>query len=504
MTALNPLKPSERMKIARQESLEQNAADRSRNFLEVSHGLNEERALLEARRCLECKDPVCTQGCPVSIDIKSFIQLILEKNYVGAVNKIREANYLPAICGRVCPQEEQCEAVCTMGKKHPSIAIGKLERFVADFELEHELFTPPQVKEKRVEKVAIVGGGPAGLTCAAELAKMGYQVTVFEALHAVGGVLRYGIPEFRLPRAILDLETERIKALGVQIHTNFLVGRTATIDEFSDEWGFKAVFLGTGAGTPHFMGIPGESFSGVYSANEFLTRVNLMKAYQFPDFDTPIKVGKRVAVIGGGNTAMDAVRTSKRLGAEHAYLIYRRSREEMPARQEEIHHAEQEGIEFMFLTAPTRILADHNNWVRAVECQKMELGEPDDSGRRRPVPMKGSEFRLEIETVIEAIGQSPNPIIQATTPGLDTAKKGTVVTDERQRTSRPGIFAGGDLARGGATVILAMRDGKTAAAAIHEYLTEQSHATCDLKPCAEGASARRVESSTFGGEPAPA
>lgn len=470
MSSLNPLKPSERMKIPRQESIEQNAAERSRNFIEVSRGLDEGRALLEAQRCLECKDPICTQGCPVSIDIKAFVQRILEKDYVGAVNKIREANYLPAICGRVCPQEEQCESVCTMGRKHPSIAIGKLERFVADFEMEHGLFAPPRIQERREEKVAVVGGGPAGLTCAAELAKLGYQVTVFEALHAVGGVLRYGIPEFRLPRAILNLETERIKALGVKIHTNFLVGRTATIDELFEEWEFKAVFLGTGAGTPHFMDIPGESYSGVYSANEFLTRVNLMKADQFPDFDTPIKVGKRVAVIGGGNTAMDAVRTSKRLGADHAYLIYRRSREEMPARLEEVHHAEQEGIEFMLLTAPTRIFSDNNNWVRGIECQKMELGPPDESGRRRPVPIAGSEFLLPVETVIEAIGQSPNPIIQSTTPGLKTAKKGVVITDENQQTSRPGIFAGGDLARGGATVILAMRDGKNAAAAIHAYL----------------------------------
>lgn len=303
---------------------------------------------------------------------------------------------------------------------------------------------------------------------------MGYQVTIFEALHAVGGVLRYGIPEFRLPRKILDLETERIKALGVQIHTNFLVGRTATIDELFDEWGFKAVFLGTGAGTPHFMNIPGENYSGVYSANEFLTRVNLMKAYQFPDFDTPIRIGKRVAVIGGGNTAMDAVRTSKRLGAEHAYLIYRRSQDEMPARREEVHHAQQEGIEFMLLTAPTRIFSDDKSWVRGIECQRMELGEPDQSGRRKPIPAQGSEFFLPVETVIMAIGQSPNPIIQSTTPGLKTGKKGVVVTDDRQQTSRPGIFAGGDLSRGGATVILAMRDGKLAAASIHDYLRSGS------------------------------
>jgi glutamate synthase (NADPH/NADH) small chain len=299
---------------------------------------------------------------------------------------------------------------------------------------------------------------------------MGYQVTIFEALHAVGGVLRYGIPEFRLPKEILDLETNRIKAIGVEIYTNFVVGRTATIDELFDEWGFKAIFLGTGAGTPTFMGIPGESLSGVYSANEFLTRVNLMGAYRFPKNDTPVRVGKAVGVIGGGNTAMDAVRTSKRLGAEKAYLVYRRSRDEMPAREEEIHHAEQEGIEFLLLTAPLRILGDGNNWVSGMECQKMELGEPDESGRRRPVPVKGSEFTLELQTVIEAIGQKPNPIIQATTPGLETSKRGTVVTNDRQKTSRDGIFAGGDLSRGGATVILAMKDGKAAAAAIHDYL----------------------------------
>jgi glutamate synthase (NADPH/NADH) small chain len=299
---------------------------------------------------------------------------------------------------------------------------------------------------------------------------MGYQVTVFEALHAVGGVLRYGIPEFRLPKEILDLETDRIKALGVKIETNFVVGRTATIDEFFDEWRFEAIFLGTGAGTPTFMGIPGESLSGVYSANEFLTRVNLMKAYQFPESDTPIKIGKQVAVIGGGNTAMDAVRTARRLGAEKAYLIYRRSRKEMPAREEEIHHAEEEGIEFHLLTNPVRILGNEDTWVSGIECQRMELGEPDESGRRKPIPIKGSEFVLPIQTLVEAIGQKPNPIIQSTTPGLETSKRGTVVTDEAQKTSRPGIFAGGDLARGGATVILAMRDGKQAAAAIHEYL----------------------------------
>ena len=470
MSTNNPLKPSQRMKIPRQESIEQAADLRSINFLEVSYGFDEERAIQESQRCLECKQPYCTDGCPVGIDIRGFIDLVVQKDYVGAVRKIREANYLPAICGRVCPQESQCESLCVMGKKLSPVAIGKLERFVADYEMKNNLFTPPVVAEKRREKVAIVGSGPSGLTCAAELAQKGYQVTIFEALHAVGGVLRYGIPEFRLPKEILDLETNRIKAIGVEIYMNFVVGRTATIDELFDEWGFNAIFLGTGAGTPTFMGIPGENLSGVYSANEFLTRVNLMGAYKFPRNDTPIRVGKAVGVIGGGNTAMDAVRTSKRLGAEKAYLIYRRSREEMPAREEEIHHAEQEGIEFLLLTAPLRILGDKNNWVCGMECQKMELGEPDESGRRRPVPVKGSEFTLELQTVIEAIGQKPNPIIQATTPGLETGKRGTVVTNEKQKTSREGIFAGGDLSRGGATVILAMKDGKTAAAAIHEYL----------------------------------
>ena len=470
MTVLNPLKPSERMKIPRQHSIEQPASDRVQGFTEVSFGVDEERAMIEATRCLECKNAVCVEGCPVGIDIRSFIQLILQKDYAGAVNKIREANYLPAICGRVCPQEEQCEAVCTLGKKHMPVAIGKLERFVADYEMEHNLFTPPVITERRDEKVAIVGSGPAGLTCAAELAKMGYRVTVFEALHAVGGVLRYGIPEFRLPRKILDLETDRIRGLGVEIQTNFLVGRTATIDEFFEEWGFSAVFLGTGAGTPNFMGIPGESLPGVYSANEFLTRVNLMKANKFPNFDTPIRMGSNVAVIGGGNTAMDAVRTAKRLGAERAILVYRRSRQEMPARQEEIHHAEEEGIELLLLTNPTRILGNENHTVTGMECQRMELGEPDESGRRKPVAVKGSEFVIPVQIVIEAVGQQPNPIIQATTPGLKTGKRGVVETNEKQGTSRPGVFAGGDLARGGATVILAMRDGKQAAVAIHEYI----------------------------------
>jgi glutamate synthase (NADPH/NADH) small chain len=345
-----------------------------------------------------------------------------------------------------------------------------LERFVADYELHTGGGPTTQKPDKRKEKVAIVGSGPAGLTCAAELARIGFGVTVFEALHAVGGVLRYGIPEFRLPKDILDVEVERIKGLGVEIITNFVVGRTATIDELFHEWGFSAVFLATGAGTPTFMDIPGENLSGVYSANEFLTRVNLMGAYRFPESDTPVKIGKRVAVIGGGNTAMDAVRTARRLGAEHAYLIYRRSREEMPAREEEIHHAAQEGIEFMFLTTPVRIIGDEKRSVMAIECKKMALGAPDESGRRRPTPVDGSEFELQMETVILAIGQKPNPVIQATTPGLTIGARGTVKVNDKQETSRKAIFAGGDLARGGATVILAMRDGKRAAEEIRLFL----------------------------------
>ncbi len=467
---VNPMKPSERMKLPRQLSIEQEAERRSHNFEEVSFGLDEERAAIEAQRCLECKNPVCQDGCPVNIDIRSFVQLILKKDYAGAVNKIREANYLPAICGRVCPQESQCEAECTLGKKHDPVAIGKLERFVADYEMLHNTFNAPKIETQLEDKVAVVGSGPAGLTVAAELAKLGYRVTIFEALHAVGGVLRYGIPEFRLPKEILDVETERIKALGVEIYTNFLVGRTATVDDLFDEWGFSAMFLGTGAGTPTFMGIPGENLSGVYSANEFLTRVNLMGGYKFPENDTPVKIGRQIAVIGGGNTAMDAVRTAKRLGAEKAYLVYRRSRQEMPAREEEIHHAEQEGIEFVMLTNPTKILNDGHNWVSGLECQRMELGEPDESGRRKPIAVTGSEFVLPVQTVIEAVGQKPNPIIQSTTSGLKIGKRGIVEVDEKQTTTREAIFAGGDLSRGGATVILAMRDGKIAAAEINNYL----------------------------------
>ena len=475
MARVNQLKPSERMKIPRQKSLEQSPDVRSGNFEEVSHGLTEPDAQVEATRCLECHDPVCITGCPVNIDILSFIQRMMVRDYAGALAKIREANLLPAICGRVCPQESQCEAVCTLGIKHEPVAIGKLERFLADYERKQQLTAPTPVLERTDRRVAIVGSGPAGLTCAAELARIGHRVTIFEALHAAGGVLRYGIPEFRLPRRILDAEIEGVKSLGVEVVANFLVGRTATIDELFDDWGFDAVFLASGAGTPHFLNMPGENLIGVYSANEFLTRVNLMHAGNFPTFDTPLRISRAVAVIGGGNTAMDAVRTARRLGAGHALLVYRRSREEMPARAEEVAHAEEEGIQFMFLTNPTRVLGTDDHRVRGLECQRMRLGEPDASGRRRPVPIPDSTFVVHVDTVIEAVGQSPNPILQKTTTGLSVGKNGTVDVDAAQQTSRKGVFAGGDLSRGGATVILAMRDGKLAAASINQYLSSLPH-----------------------------
>jgi glutamate synthase (NADPH) small chain len=467
----NPLKPSERMKIPRHLPIEQEADIRITNFDEVSKGFDHELALEEAKRCLECKNPVCVDGCPVHIDIPAFIQLVYDKNYQGALEKIRESNYLPAICGRVCPQENLCEIVCLLGKKREPVAIGKLERFVADYELAYGKFTPPKKAEPKHQKIAVIGSGPGGLTVAADCAKLGYDVTIFEALHEPGGVLIYGIPEFRLPKHIVKEEVDRIKALGVEVKTNVIVGRTVTIDELIDELGYDAVYLGTGAGSPNFLNIPGENLSGVYSASELLTRVNLMKAYKFPEYDTPLKIGKRVAVIGGGDVAMDAVRTSKRIGPEHAILLYRRSREEMPARVEEVHHAEEEGVEFHFLTNPVAIHGDENGWVTSIECQKMRLGEPDEKGRRRPIPIEGSNFTIDIDTVVVAIGQSPNPIIQQTTPGLETTTWGTIIIDDKGETSRRGIFAGGDIARGGATVIQAVADGKRAARSIDEYLT---------------------------------
>lgn len=468
-TPAKPLPLPQRVKIPRQRPREQAAAARSGNFLEVSHGLDVESAVLEASRCLECRDAVCTRGCPVEVDIRTFVRQVVARDFGAAAGTIRAANALPAICGRVCPQESQCERVCTLGKKFPPVAIGLLERFVADWEAGHGASPEPAPAPARGRSVAVVGSGPAGLTCAADLAALGYPVTVFEALHATGGVLRYGIPEFRLPRAVLDREVDRLRQRGVTIVTNFLVGRTATLDELLGELGFAAVFLATGAGTPTFLGIPGEGLCGVYSANEYLTRINLMGAHAFPDRDTPVHAGAEVAVVGGGNTALDAVRTARRMGAR-ARLLYRRSRAEMPAREEEIRHAEEEGVELVFQVNPVQVLGDERGWVTGVECQSMELGAPDASGRRRPVPVPGSERVIAVDTVVEAVGQRPNPIIQSTTTGLDAGAGGVVKVDESQRTSRPNVFAGGDLSRGGATVILAMRDGRRAAAAIHEAL----------------------------------
>jgi glutamate synthase (NADPH/NADH) small chain len=474
MATVNPLNPKERVKIPRQQPREVSAETRRTSFIEVSPGLDEEQAVLEASRCLECRDPVCVKGCPVSVDIRGFIQALVRRDFAAAADRIRETNALPAICGRVCPQESQCELVCTMGRRFEPVAIGKLERFVADWEARHRPVWEREAARPRGDKVAVVGSGPGGLTCAAELARLGYAVTVFEALHALGGVLRYGIPGFRLPREVLDRELKVLGALGVETHTNFLVGRTATLDELMDEEGFRAVFLATGAGTPALMGIPGESLSGALSANEFLTRVNLMGADRFPEQDTPLRLGREVAVVGGGNTALDAVRTARRLGAERAYLVYRRSRAEMPARKEEVQHAEEEGVEFLFLKSPTAIVGDERGRVRGLACQDMTLGEPDASGRRRPIPVPGSEHVLAVQNVISALGQRPNPIVQATTPGLAVAGNGTVTVDADQRTSRRGVYAGGDLSRGGATVILAMRDGRQAAAAIHRYIQEEA------------------------------
>jgi len=449
----------------------QDPVERSRNFNEVALGYNEETAVAEANRCLSCKKEPCRQGCPVEVDIPAFIKLITERNFDGAIKKIKEKNSLPAICGRVCPQENQCEKYCTLGKTGEPVAIGRLERFVADYELARG----SEVSETAAptgKRVAVVGSGPSGLTCAADLAKLGHKVTVFEALHIPGGVLMYGIPEFRLPKKVVQTEIDNLRKLGVDIECDTVVGKTVTVDELLNEEGYDAVFLGTGAGLPYFMRIPGENSCGVYSANEFLTRTNLMKAYLFPEYDTPIKVGKKVAVIGGGNVAMDAARTALRLGAEESYIVYRRSREEMPARIEEVEHAEEEGVKFELLTSPVRILSNENGWVTGMECIRYKLGEPDESGRRRPVPIEGSEFTMEVDTVVIAIGQGPNPLVPKTTEGLETTKRGNIVADlETGQTSKKGVFAGGDVVTGAATVIMAMGAGKKAARAIHEYLS---------------------------------
>ena len=455
-------------KIPRVSVREQDAKVRATNFEEVCYGYNVEEAQLEASRCLNCKKPRCVEACPVGINIPAFIQEIVSGDFKKASSIIAEDSSLPSICGRVCPQETQCEGSCILGIKGEAVAIGKLERFVGDWSLENGAKSA-EVAPANGHKVAVIGSGPSGLACASDLAKWGYDVTVFEALHKLGGVLVYGIPEFRLPKEkIVAREIESLKALGVKFETDVVVGRTITIDTLMGEEGFDAVFIGSGAGLPRFMGIEGENFNGVVSANEFLTRANLMRAYD-EEYDTPIYVGKRVAVVGGGNVAMDAVRTAKRLGAE-ATIIYRRSEAELPARQEEVHHAKEEGIEFRMLTNPTRVLGDDKGWVRGLSCVEMELGEPDDSGRRSPVVKQGSDFDVECDVVIMALGTSPNPLLKQTTAGLETTRRGCIVADESGATTREGVFAGGDAVTGAATVILAMGAGRRAAKAIDEYV----------------------------------
>ena len=452
----------------------QDAAARVKNFSEVATGYTTEMAIAEAKRCIQCKKPFCREGCPVDVDIPGFIKLVSEGDFAGGIRVIKEKNALPAICGRVCPQENQCEQVCTMGKKHEPVAIGRLERFCADWELAGEV-TPPKVEQPTGFKVAVVGSGPGGLTCAADLAKLGHQVTIFEDLHVPGGVLMYGIPEFRLPKKVVQTEIQNLKKIGVDVKVNSVVGKFATIDELLDEGGFNAIYIGTGAGLPYFMDIPGENSCGVYSANEFLTRVNLMKAYLFPDWDTPVKIGKKVAVLGGGNVAMDSARTALRLGAEESWIVYRRSEKELPARHEEVEHAIEEGVKFAFLTSPVKILADEKGIVKSMECLRYELGEPDASGRRSPVPIPDSEFIMDVDTVVVAIGQGPNPLVPRTTKGLEVTKRGNIVAElQTGATSKQGVYAGGDVVTGAATVILAMGAGRVAARSIHEFLTNKN------------------------------
>ena len=450
---------------------EQDAKVRSRNFEEVCLGYTKEQAMEEATRCLNCKHKPCVSGCPVNIHIPEFIAKVAEGNFKAAYEIISDTNALPGVSGRVCPQESQCEKYCVRGIKGEPVAIGRLERFVADWYRENVNEMPTKPESNGI-KVAVVGSGPASLTCASDLAKHGYQVSMFEAFHTAGGVLVYGIPEFRLPKAIVANEVEKLTAMGVDLETDMVVGKTYTIDEMFED-GYEAVFVGSGAGLPMFMGIEGETLAGVYSANEYLTRINLMKAY-LNSYDTPIKKIKKAAIVGGGNVAMDAARCAMRMGAEHVYVVYRRSEAEMPARVEEIHHAKEEGIEFLFLNNPTKILGDDKGCVRAMECIKMELGEPDASGRRRPVEIPGSEFELEVDAVIMSLGTSPNPLIRSTTPGLDANKKGCLVADEEtMATTREGVYAGGDAVTGAATVILAMGAGKKAAEAMDKYLKEK-------------------------------
>ena len=448
---------------------------RGKNFNEVALGYVAEHAIAEASRCIKCKKRSCVEGCPVGVDIPEFITALKDNNMSEAVRVLKSKNALPGICGRVCPQETQCEEVCTLAKKGAPIAIGRLERYVADWELKQQTGSKPnpEIAPATGKRVAVVGSGPAGLTVAADLAKRGHKVTIFEALHVAGGVLMYGIPEFRMPKNIVQAEVDYVKSLGVEIKLDSVIGKIATVDEILGD-GYNAVFLGTGAGLPMFLHVPGENFNGIYSANEFLTRTNLMKAYLFPEYDTPIKVGKRVAVIGGGNVAMDAARCALRLGAPEVYIVYRRSRAELPARLEEAENAEEEGVIFKFLTNPVRFMGNDKGWVTAMECVEMELGEPDASGRRSPIVKKGSGFVMEVDTVVVALGTTPNPLVPTTTKGLDTTKKGTVVADEATgKTTKPGVWAGGDVVTGAATVISAMGAAKRAVASMDAYLKGQ-------------------------------
>ena len=442
---------------------------RNKNFLEVTTGYTEEMAIDEAQRCLNCKTKPCMQGCPVSVKIPEFLTYMKDGDFEGAYQKIKETNALPAVCGRVCPQEKQCESKCVRGIKGEPVGIGRLERFAADYHMAN-VEDKIEVPEWNGKRIAVVGSGPSGLTVAGDMAKRGYKVTVYEAFHTAGGVLMYGIPEFRLPKDIVQKEISNLKKMGVDIQTNVIIGRTLTVDELFNDMGFDGVYIGSGAGLPRFMGIDGESLNGVYSANEFLTRINLMKGYKFPDFDTPVYVGKNVAVLGGGNVAMDAARSAKRLGAENVYIVYRRGEEELPARKEEVEHAKEEGIEFKLLQNPTKILGNEDGWVTGMEVIKMELGEPDESGRRRPVEIKGSEEVLDIDTVVVAIGQTPNPLIRQTTEGLETNNHGCIIADENGLTTREKVYAGGDVVTGAATVILAMGAGKKAAEALDKEL----------------------------------
>nr|WP_319398744.1 NADPH-dependent glutamate synthase [uncultured Carboxylicivirga sp.] len=468
------MKNKERTALERVRMGEVDPQERILSNIEVNKGLTQDEALCEARRCLDCPDPTCITGCPVEINIPKFIKRIEQGEFVEAAKVLKQTSALPAVCGRVCPQEKQCESKCfyTLKLKKEPVAIGYLERFAADYERETNQMTVPTVAESNGIKVAVIGSGPAGLTFAGDMAKQGYDVTVFEALHEIGGVLKYGIPEFRLPNDIVDVEIDILRKMGVKFENNFIVGRTASFDDLKEE-GFEAFFTGSGAGLPRFMNIPGENYIGILSSNEYLTRVNLMHAAS-SETDTPIISGKNVAVIGGGNTAMDSVRTAKRLGANRAMIIYRRSMEEMPARNEEIKHAQEEGIEFLTLTNPIEYFADENGRVNKVRVQKMELGEPDASGRRRPVPMEGSEYEIDVDTVVVSVGVSPNPLIPSALPQLETTRWGTIVVDdEKLQSSIPEMFAGGDIVRGGATVILAMGDGRNAAASMHKYLQEK-------------------------------